>query len=410
MRAKIDLFPLCSQLNLLRLADSQTPMASSSMARVVPLLLLLLLVVWPCPAASAGRNDDPPGASCYKRLFSLGDSITDAGNLASVAPNTSVLAFPYGETFFRRPTGRFCDGRLIVDFIAEALKLPFLTPFLAGKTAADFRQGANFAVSGATALSQQFFKDMGLDLAILPPFSLDVQLEWFKRVLHLLGPTEKERQDIMSSSLFLLGEIGINDYNHPFFQNRSFVDEIRPLVPKVIEKIENATKVLFGLGAKTIVVPGTIPVGCMPRYLTMFQSDNPGDYDAAGCIRWLNDFAEEHNRALRRMLGQLRPRDDHPGVAVVYADYYGAILEITRNPLKHGFRKDVALTACCGDGGPHNSGTLIACNATSVLCPDPSRHISWDGVHLTEAAYQFVAGGVLDGPYAAPPILSKCRC
>lgn len=74
----------------------------------------------------------------------------------------------------------------------------------------------------------------------------------------------------------------------------------------------------------------------MPRYLTMFQSDNPGDYDAAGCIRWLNDFAEEHNRALRRMLGQLRPRDDHPGVAVVYADYYGAILEITRNPLKHG--------------------------------------------------------------------------
>jgi hypothetical protein len=96
------------------------------MARVVvPLLLLLLLVVvvvWPCPAASAAGRNDPPGASssCYKRLFSLGDSITDAGNLAtSVAPNTSILAFPYGETFFRRPTGRFCDGRLIVDFIGR---------------------------------------------------------------------------------------------------------------------------------------------------------------------------------------------------------------------------------------------------------------------------------------------------
>ena len=54
-----------------------------------------------------------------------------------------------------------------------------------------------------------------------------------------------ERQDIMSSSLFLLGEIGGNDYNHPFFQNRSFADEIRPLVPKVIDKIENATKVSY---------------------------------------------------------------------------------------------------------------------------------------------------------------------
>ncbi|CAL4914549.1 unnamed protein product [Urochloa decumbens] len=377
--------------------------SSSQLTRLLPFLLLVVL--------SAGRHEPPPGAPCFERLFSLGDSITDAGNLASVAPNLSVLAFPYGETFFRRPTGRFCDGRLIVDFIAEALKLPFQTPFLAGnRTAADFRQGGNFAASGATALSQQFFRDMGLDLTILPPFSLDVQLEWFKQVLHLLGPTEQERQDIMSRSLFLLGEIGINDYNHPFFQNRSFVNEIRPLVPKVIKKIENATKVIIGLGAKTIVVPGTIPMGCIPRYLTLFQSGNPGDYDAAGCIRWLNDFAEEHNRALRRMLEQVR-RDADPAVAVVYADYFGAVLEITRDPVKHGFSKDAAATACCGDGGPHNSGTLIACNATSaVLCPDPSRHVSWDGVHLTDAAYQFVARGVLDGPYAAPPILSECRC
>ncbi|CAN6319884.1 unnamed protein product [Urochloa humidicola] len=294
-------------------------MASSYLVRFLALLSVSVCLHY--AAVSAGRHDQapPPGAACcFERLFSLGDSVSDAGNLASVAPNLSVLAFPYGETFFHRPTGRFCDGRLIVDFIAEALKLPFPTPFLAGKTAADFRQGANFAVSLATALSQQFFRDMGLDLTILPPFSLDVQLEWFKKVLHLLGPTKKERQDIMARSLFLLGEIGINDYNHPLFQNRSFADKVRPLLPKVIKKIENATKVLIGLGAKTIVVPGTIPMGCMPRYLTLFQSDNPGDYDAAGCIRWLDDFAEEHNRALRRMLEQVRR--GHSAVAVVYAD------------------------------------------------------------------------------------------
>lgn len=118
--------------------------------------------------------------------------------------------------------------------------------------------------------------------------------------------------------------------------------------------LDHACQVLIGLGAKTIVVPGAIPMGCIPRYLTMFQSDNPGDYDAAGCIRWLNDFAEEHNRALQRMLGQLRLRDDHSAeaVAVVYADYYGAILEITRDPLKHGTRDTTAVTVsqpetCC---------------------------------------------------------------
>ncbi len=53
-----------------------------------------------------------------------------------------------------------------------------------------------------------------------------------------------ERKDIMTRSLFLMGEIGINDYNHHFFQNRSFTVEIKPLVPLVISKIENATKVL----------------------------------------------------------------------------------------------------------------------------------------------------------------------
>lgn len=369
---------------------------ASSLMLVLPFFLLVV-----CPYAAASARQAP---CCYKRLFSLGDSITDAGNLAIVAPNISAMAFPYGKTFFHRPNGRFCDGRLIVDFIAEALKLPLLTPFLAGNKAEDFRQGANFAVSGATALSQQFFKDMGLDLAIIPPFSLDVQVEWFMRVLNMLGPTEQERKDIMSSSLFLVGEIGGNDYNHPFFQNRSFRDEIKSLVPKVIGKIENATKVLIGLGAKTIVVPGNFPIGCMPRYLTMFQSNNPGDYDYSGCIRWLNDFAEEHNRAVRLMLERIRLRD--PTVTVVYGDYYGTILEITRSPDKHGFRKDVALTACCGDGGPHNSGTLFSCNATSILCPDPSKHISWDGLHLTEAAYQFVARGILDGLIGS----SKCRC
>lgn len=49
----------------------------------------------------------------------------------------------------------------------------------------------------------------------------------------------------MSKSMFIMGEIGGNDYNQPFFQNRSFINEIKPLVPKVISKIENAIKVSF---------------------------------------------------------------------------------------------------------------------------------------------------------------------
>ncbi|KAL6878338.1 hypothetical protein ACP4OV_012508 [Aristida adscensionis] len=375
------------------------------------LMLPLLLLVCPYAAASAG-----PGSSCYTRMFTFGDSLTDAGNFVTFFPNTSVLALPYGETFFHRPTGRFCDGRLIVDFLAEALRLPLLPAYLRGTTANDFRRGVNFAVSGATAMPQSFFRDMGLDLTIIPPFSLDVQLQWFNRVLSLIASTEQgtevhtylyaERKEVMEKSLFVMGEIGVNDYNHPFFQNRSFTTVIKPLVPKVIAKIEHAVKVLIALGAKNIVVPGSIPMGCMPRYLAMFQSKNPGHYDGAGCLEWLNDFSEHHNHELKSMLRQI-PHD--PTVTISYADYYGAFRKIISNPVKHGFSKDGALVACCGDGGPYNSGTLISCNATSLLCPDPSKHISWDGLHYTEAAYHLVARGVLDGLYDSSSILSKCK-
>nr|CAB3489610.1 unnamed protein product [Digitaria exilis] len=148
-------------------------MASSVMPVVLSLLLLVLCRPY---AVTASAGQDP---CCYKRLFSFGNSFT--------GPNMPPLVLPYGETFFHHPAGRFCDGRLM------ALRLPFLTPFLAGKTVNDFRQGANFAVAGGTALSQQFFKDMGLDLTFIPPFSLDVQLECFKLVLHMLGRTEQDQ-------------------------------------------------------------------------------------------------------------------------------------------------------------------------------------------------------------------------
>ncbi|XP_006651411.2 GDSL esterase/lipase At1g28600-like [Oryza brachyantha] len=368
---------------------------------MLPLFLLLILFAH---SVTAGESAGHLAAGCggFTRMFSLGDSITDAGNLAVISPNSTFNRLPYGETFFGRPTGRFCDGRLIVDFLAEELGLPFLTPFLRGKTAEDFRQGANFAVAGATALSQDFFKEMGLDLTLIPPFSLDVQLEWFKGVLHSLASTDEEIKKFMSTSLFLLGEIGGNDYNHPFFQNRSFTAEIKLLVPKVIAKIENAIKVLIDLGAKTIVVPGNFPIGCVPRYLTIFQStSSPKDYDAFGCIKWLNDFSVYHNRALKSMLHKI-PRD--PTVTILYADYYNTALEITRHPIKHGFKKETVLVACCGDGGPYNSNSLFGCGGpSSNLCSDPSKHVSWDGLHLTEAAYKFVAHHMLHGPFADQP-------
>jgi hypothetical protein len=54
-------------------------------------------------------------------LFIFGDSFVDAGNNNYINATTDFQANyePYGETFFKYPTGRFSNGRLISDFIGK---------------------------------------------------------------------------------------------------------------------------------------------------------------------------------------------------------------------------------------------------------------------------------------------------
>jgi hypothetical protein len=72
---------------------------------------------------------------------------------------------------------------------------------------------------------------------------------------------------------------------------------------------------------------------------------------------------------------------------------------------KHG-----ALRACCGGGGPYNYNMSASCGLPgATTCEDPDAHVSWDGVHLTEAPYRFIANTWLKGPYAHPPLISVLR-
>jgi hypothetical protein len=68
-----------------------------------------------------------PAAACYPRVFNFGDSLADTGNYAFYYGNNSgepALRPPYGETFFRRATGRFSNGRLVLDFIGKPTASP----------------------------------------------------------------------------------------------------------------------------------------------------------------------------------------------------------------------------------------------------------------------------------------------
>jgi hypothetical protein len=66
-------------------------------------------------AVTANGFSCRPGARPV--VFNFGDSNSDTGSMA--AAMGWHLTRPEGRAFFRRPTGRFCDGRLTIDFLCE---------------------------------------------------------------------------------------------------------------------------------------------------------------------------------------------------------------------------------------------------------------------------------------------------
>ncbi|GAV76724.1 Lipase_GDSL domain-containing protein [Cephalotus follicularis] len=99
-------------------------MSKSSLVFVVFATLVII------PTISLGKHDGPKLTSENNvALFVFGDSLFDVGNNNFI--NTSIESKanfpPYGETFFRYPTGRFCDGRIIPDYAVTKISIMELT-------------------------------------------------------------------------------------------------------------------------------------------------------------------------------------------------------------------------------------------------------------------------------------------
>ncbi|KAF7843665.1 GDSL esterase/lipase 5 [Senna tora] len=178
-------------------------------------------------------------------FFIFGDSFLDAGNNNYINTTTLDQAnfWPYGETYFNFPTGRFSDGRLVSDFIAEYANLPLIPPFLEPGNS-NYRNGVNFASSGAGALVETFHG------SVIP---LKTQAKYFKKVAtrlrHNLGKDEAER--VVSSAVYLFS-IGSNDYLTLFltasdllntYSHSQYVDMVignLTTIVKVVDQSENS--------------------------------------------------------------------------------------------------------------------------------------------------------------------------
>ncbi|GLU14177.1 hypothetical protein SLE2022_307620 [Rubroshorea leprosula] len=175
-------------------------------------------------------------------FFLFGDSLFDSGNNNYINTIAKANFWPYGETLFKYPTGRFSDGRLIPDFIAEYAKLPLIPPYLQPGNH-HFSYGVNFASAGAGALVETN-KGLARDLK--------TQIGYFKYVakqLRLkLGDAKAER--VLSKAVYFIS-IGTNDYVYPILTNstvpKSLWDEY---VGTVIGNLTTNVKEIYNVGER----------------------------------------------------------------------------------------------------------------------------------------------------------------
>ena len=96
---------------------------------------------------------------------------------------------PQPPSIYTRALTCSAAGVMHVPYVvgaADALGIPFLTPYLAGNKSGDYAHGANFAVGGATALGRGYFRRKKLD-ARFTPYSLRWQMRWLKKVLVMVS-------------------------------------------------------------------------------------------------------------------------------------------------------------------------------------------------------------------------------
>ncbi|MBA0682530.1 hypothetical protein Goari_024242 [Gossypium aridum] len=336
----------------------------------------------------------------FPAIFNFGDSNSDTGGLSAAFGQAPP---PNGFSYFGAPAGRYTDGRLLIDFIAESLGLPYLSAFL-DSVGTNFSHGANFATAGSTIRPQ----NTTLQQSGFSPISLNVQFYEFndfhgrtqvvrKRggVFEILMP----KKEHFSNALYTF-DIGQNDLTAGYFSNMS-TDDVKAYVPDVLNQFQ------------TIIQAS--PVGCLPYVMERIPV-LAGQIDDYGCASPFNEVAQFFNRGLKKIVEQLHKNLPH--AAVTYVDVYSVKYSLISQGRKHGFKHP--LRTCCGHGGKYNYNKNLGCGAkvnkhgkevlVGAPCKDPWTYVNWDGVHFTEAANKYIFERIVDGSLSDPPTPLNMAC
>ncbi|XP_074276135.1 GDSL esterase/lipase EXL3-like [Silene latifolia] len=343
-------------------------------------IFLLFNITNPIPIAATNTIKLPPNVT-VPAIFGFGDSIVDPGNNNHLNTEGKCNFPPYGKDFMGGiPTGRFSNGRIPTDFIAEMLSIKqsvgaYLDPSISPQ---DLLTGVSFA-SGGSGYDP-------LTSTISSVLSLSEQLEYLKeykaRVREMVG--EERTEYIMKNSMFLVVagsvDIVVSYFDIP---SRRIMYDVDDYASFLANSASSFVQDLYELGARRIGVFSTPPIGCVPSQRTL----------AGGifrkCAENYNNLAQVFNSKLAIKLDSLS--NTLHDAKLVYIDIYTTLLDMIQHPLNYGFEQ--VTRGCCGTG-------LIefaeSCNKFDTVCSDDTKYLFWDSYHPTERGYELLSTTLLN--------------
>ncbi|WCJ44082.1 GDSL esterase/lipase At1g71250 [Euphorbia peplus] len=307
------------------------------------ILSIILLIVFPINCYSKSIN--------IKGIFVFGSSIVDNGNnnFLKIVDIAKANHLPYGIDFPDGPTGRFSNGKNVIDILCDHLHLPFLPAFYNPSTVGvNITHGVNFA-SGSSGILDTTGTVMG------NVTSLNKQIENFVETTLPALETQfgMKSKNFLENYMFVVGFGGNDITNNYFFRptNQTLQDFTNNLILALSAKL----KILYNLGGRKFVLTSANPLGCYPS-----------KRNATNCSKQLNDAALLYNSNLKSFIDKFHQEmhDSH----LVFVNSYDIIMDIINNPPR-GFEN--VKEACYVVG--------------KKVCENRRGYVFFDGVHPTEA-------------------------
>ncbi|XP_030547901.2 GDSL esterase/lipase 7-like [Rhodamnia argentea] len=321
-------------------------------------------------------------------LYVFGDSLVDSGNNNLLPTLAKANYLPYGHDFPRGTTGRFTNGRTVVDFLAGFLGLPYAPPFLSFRTSGVIT-GLNFA-SGGCGILPETGSVTGKCL------NLDDQVRLFESYaandLPRLFKSSDEFSGNLTKSIFAFS-IGSNDYLsnylNPTLYSTSKTYEPQPFAQLLVASLSRHLERLYNVGARKFVVFEIGPIGCIP---TIAKKPN---HDGV-CDGGPNLLVSYFNQMLQPMLENMT--SSLAGSMFVLSRANGIGYDAVINPSKYGLTDST--NPCCTTWW---NGTL-PCIPLLAPCPDADKRFFWDGYHPTDAVSSIIASRCFSDTNICSPV------